>query len=192
MLMALSRLLIAKLLPDTKDDSLIQACEYGCEILLYNVLSTLGLLLIGILTGFSFESFVIIIIFYLLQGNGGGYHATSHIMCFFTMVIGLLCGEVLLSLHLSTLQYSLIGSISFIILLLIPVHLNKNKRYLSYNLDHYMNRSRLISVFVFIGTHIFLYLSCIEVFNACCVALMLSSISRSYAKLHDIDCNKTQ
>ena len=49
-----------------------------------------------------------------------------------------------------------------------------------------MNRSRLISVIVFISTYIFLCLSCIEVFNTCDPAA-LTDIDRFFDRFYRAD-----
>lgn len=92
MLMRIAQWLIIFLLPDLRDDDLRLLCIYGCEVWLYTVLSTLGLLMIGLLTNSVLETIIIITIFYLCQTNGGGFHATTHLRCFLTMTLGLLIG----------------------------------------------------------------------------------------------------
>ncbi len=54
---------------------------YGCEILLYTVFSTLGLLITGLLFSRFLETVCIVSIFYVMQSTGGGYHAHTHSGC---------------------------------------------------------------------------------------------------------------
>ncbi len=82
MLMKVSQWFISFLFPDIEDKDQRNLCIYGCELWLYTIISAFGLLIIGILMHASLESAIIIVIFYLCQSNGGGYHASSHVNCF--------------------------------------------------------------------------------------------------------------
>ena len=60
------------LLLEKNDGQQYEICKYGCEIWLYTLISTLGLIHIGRLMGFMLETVVIVSVFYLCQSNGGG------------------------------------------------------------------------------------------------------------------------
>ena len=89
MLMSLSKIIISFIPNGSCDEKQREICEYGCELWLYTILSTLGLFMIGLFAKAPIEAIVIISIFYVCQSIGGGFHASTHIKCFFTMVYGL-------------------------------------------------------------------------------------------------------
>ena len=64
---------------------------YGLDAILYTMISTLGLVLIGVVMRSTTEALVIIGMFYINQTLGGGFHASTHLRCFLTMAVGLLC-----------------------------------------------------------------------------------------------------
>lgn len=57
-------------------------CIYGCELWLYTILSTLGLLLLGAALQSLGETVIIVSIFYICQSTGGGFHASSLCVAF--------------------------------------------------------------------------------------------------------------
>lgn len=59
---------------------------YGFDIAIYTFLSTLGLFFIGWMAGRPNETTLLIFVYYINQSFGGGFHASSHLMCFLTMV----------------------------------------------------------------------------------------------------------
>ena len=61
---------------------------YGFDIAIYTFLSTLGLFFIGWMAGRPIETTLLIFVYYINQSFGGGFHASSHLMCFLTMVLG--------------------------------------------------------------------------------------------------------
>lgn len=73
MLMSLSKIIISFILNDSCDEKQREICEYGCELWLYTILSTLGLLMIGLIAKAPIEAITIISIFYVCQSNGGGF-----------------------------------------------------------------------------------------------------------------------
>ncbi|MFR3405138.1 MAG: accessory gene regulator B family protein [Christensenellales bacterium] len=69
---------------------------YGFDIAIYTFLSTFGLFLIGWIADRPIETALLIFLYYTNQSSGGGFHASSHLMCFLTMVLGE-CFSLLLS-----------------------------------------------------------------------------------------------
>ena len=59
---------------------------YGFDIAIYTFLSTFGLFLIGWIADRPLETALLIFLYYTNQSSGGGFHASSHLMCFLTMV----------------------------------------------------------------------------------------------------------
>lgn len=154
--------------------------EYGIELILYNLLSTLSLLIIAHIFSYLFEALILISIFYFNQSFGGGYHADTHFKCFIMMVIY----EVLffLSFHLTIPRFChfIMCVLSCCVMFIYPLSLHENKRYLAYKSKVWTVRNRIL-----IGLQ--LTTSCILVFNnhininvvyATSIALVYSAMSR--------------
>lgn len=169
------------LISDEQDEKQRAIYEYGCELWLYTVISTLGLLLIGTILGYFFETAAMISVFYLCQSNGGGYHAASHIRCFLIMVISLLLGLIFLKVLTSDILFTCILLFSTAILLLFPLHLHPNKQYLLAETSALSKRSRIITLFIAISIYAVGNLISIKIAYSGCIAILLSSISRVYA-----------
>lgn len=127
-------------IPDEQYD----ACRYGIETLLHTILSTLGLLGIGLCTHHGWDTVIMVAAFYINQSIGGGFHANSHFKCFASMAIFLLFGIVLCAVPLSRWVYALIGLLSIAVLLYVPLILHKNKQYLADRTTDFVHRARLI------------------------------------------------
>ena len=63
-----------------------EVAAYGFDLLIYTLLSTLGLLLAGAVLGRGVQAALIVGLFYLNQTFGGGFHARTHLRCFATML----------------------------------------------------------------------------------------------------------
>lgn len=181
MLMKIAQWLTAAILYDVQDEQQRLLCEYGCELWLYTVSSTLGLFLIGILLGAPLETVMMIAIFYLCQSNGGGYHANTHMKCFLTMACGLLVGLLIIRIPGVDPLLILACTASILILLAFPLCLHPNKRYLKGGSQKLKLRSWLVTAgiaIVIVGLRIFEGGS---LFHACCIAVFLSAVSRLIA-----------
>lgn len=180
MLTYLAQKITALLVPaNNKQDS--ELCQYGCEIWLYTVFSTIGLLTLGALLGFAFVTIVIVTIFYICQSNGGGYHASSHLKCFLTMVIGLLGCLTITHYIQPQWLYHIMLCLSMIIMLKHPVCLHQNKQYLSADIDLLSKRSKVVTIVISITIVIITLLGQGKIAKAGCVAMTCSSFSRLYA-----------
>lgn len=113
------------------DDARAETCMYGLDLLLYTIISTAGLLLIGIAFGAVIPTCIIIFLFYLNQSIGGGFHANSHTKCFFTMTIGLSLLLIFVRLNIPQFVYPIVGFLSCIGLFCCPLVLHRNKAYLA-------------------------------------------------------------
>lgn len=150
----------------------------------YTVLSTLGLLMIGLLTNSVLETIIIITIFYLCQTNGGGFHATTHLRCFLTMTLGLLIGLMFVRLPIfrSVIPYTCF--LSFLILLARPLQLHPNKEYLLENSRLLRIRSYCVTLSIAIVIVIIRFWGENNIFYAAAVAICLSAVSRLFAVKH--------
>lgn len=116
---------------------------YGCDIALYTAFSTAGLLLIGAMAGRLWQTVILISIFYINQSVGGGFHASTHMRCFLTMVIGLLLFVASCTISMDRVTVGCIGLGSVIVLYLFPLILHKNKRHLISRSAALIRRSRI-------------------------------------------------
>lgn len=164
---------------DSKDQHAVYA--YGCELFLYTIVSTLGLLLIGIALGKLIETSVLITIFYLCQSNGGGYHAVTHMRCFFTMVSGLFIALLLISIPLSNSFYVVILFLSVVALVAFPLYLHPNKQYMVNQTSELVSRSRIITSCIAICIVLIDLYTTSQILRSGSVAMLCSSISRIYA-----------
>ena len=127
----LTQKLLAVLSRHTKiEDSKRDVYIYAINLLLYTVVSTLGLIAISATLGKTTEGIIIILIYYVNQTLGGGFHASTHLRCFFTMAILLLAGLLALELHPSRTLLKAIVLIAGIVLFIFPLILHQNKSYL--------------------------------------------------------------
>ena len=68
------------------------ALSYGVDMALYTIISTVGLLVLSLLMNSFVSGTIIIATCYLNQTIGGGYHASTHMKCFLSMVLFLTIG----------------------------------------------------------------------------------------------------
>ena len=162
------------------DDDYITAV-YGCEILLYTIISTLGLVLIGFSLHQPFEACIIIILFYTCQSSGGGYHANTHLKCFVTMSIGLILGLILCRIRAIKNIIELIFGISISLLVLIPLTLHKNKSYLNYKEKALKKKSIITTLILVVLLLAAKLIWSSKAFIPASIGLALAAISRTYA-----------
>lgn len=154
-------------------------CIYALDLLLYTILSTVGLVLVGLLLNKPLDACVIIIVFYLNQSSGGGFHANTHLTCFLTMTVGLVGALFLVYLDFSVISYWIIGLVSCGALFLVPLVLHPNKSYLAKHSVRFIYRSRIITIFEVLVLFIFMRFSfCTAAFSA---GALVSAISRLFA-----------
>lgn len=154
---------------------------YGANLIIYTFLSTVGLLLIGMLFHRFWETVIIIGLFYTNQTVGGGYHASTHLSCFITMAVGLVI--VLITYMFSIPSGVWFGCLflSVLILEIIPLVLHPHKAYLKKNRAKLVARSRVITAIegciaitsILMGWGSYAY--------ACCLGMIASAVSRFYA-----------
>lgn len=182
MLMRISKLFADRLLSDISDEQQLTLCVYGIELWLYTIISTLALLLIGLLFGAPLEAAVIIAVFYACQTNGGGFHADTHIKCFTTMAIGLATGLLMIRFLGKGSLVPSAGLTGIVLLLVFPLCLHENKQYLKMNDQAYKRRSVICTLLIAAITAL-IYLLNYNLFLAGCAGLFLSAISRTAAAL---------
>lgn len=152
---------------------------YGFDIAIYTFLSTLGLFFIGWMAGRPIETTLLIFVYYINQSFGGGFHASSHLMCFLTMVLGELLFLISFLLPYSLLACIGISVISLLFMWLHPLVLHPNKRYLKKKAPQLIKHSRqilLVEIALLIG---FILLNVPVIMQTISLTLLLSAISRS-------------
>ena len=139
MLNSLSKKIVYTLALQEKDT--VDVCVYGCEILLYTIISTIGLMLIAICLKSLKQGIIIIAVFYINQSFGGGIHAKTHTQCFLFMAVGL---GLAISFSSLPIVYYVLGCASLLILFIHPLILHPNKEFLKKNLKTFRRRSQFI------------------------------------------------
>ncbi len=187
MLMYISKMITSFLFSDKSDPQQRIICEYGCEIWLYTSISTIGLLLIGSFFHSLYASAIMIMIFYLCQSSGGGYHASTHMKCFAFMAFGLIFSLLILHANLPIILYYFLLCISSSILLLFPLKLHQNKQYLKDESDKLKKRSRMITLSICFFAVLSILFDQREFLQSGTLSLMCSSVSRlsAYKAEHD-------
>ena len=151
---------------------------YGFDIAIYTFLSTLGLFFIGWMAGRPIETTLLIFVYYINQSFGGGFHASSHLMCFLTMVLGELLFLISFLLPYSLLACIGISVISLLFMWLHPLVLHPNKRYLKKKAPQLIKRSHQILLIETVLLVTFILLILPDIIQSGSLALLLSAISR--------------
>lgn len=115
-------------------------------IFFYTLVSTLGLLAIGAIFRCIIGSIIYIILFYINQTFGGGYHTTSHGKCFLAMALPLTLCILLSYIRFPQWFLTLIVAISGATLFIYPLRLHKNKKYLAIYTNFLVFRYRCILI----------------------------------------------
>lgn len=158
------------------------ALYYGINMAVYTIISTLSLFIIGAFAGYPMCTAVLVFTCYLNQTIGGGFHATSHLKCFLSMLSFLILGIFLITLNLSSPLLYAIALSAMAIMLHLPVVLHPNKSYLHKLIPKYAARSKRIIIFEFVL--LLLLTTCNhEIFASFSIALGYSALSRIAAKV---------
>lgn len=126
------------------DESKQDIYIYAADLLLYTIISTLGLVIISAAMRKLCEGIIIIFIYYVNQTIGGGFHASTHLRCFLTMAVGLIVALFMFDFHPSYPLIYLMIMIAGIILFLFPLILHRNKAYLSSKKARLQKKSRIV------------------------------------------------
>lgn len=165
------------------DASKLDAYVYGLEIFLHTLLSTLGLLVISAFFHRLAEGSVIIMLYYINQTCGGGFHASTHTRCFLTMSVGLMIALTLLNYRPPYIGIWVITVLAGGLLLCFPLKLHRNKAYLASKSSEFKRRSRIA---VCIELVVFIAWGCLGTANvlyAYSLGMAVSAVSRLTAIL---------
>lgn len=168
------------------------AVQYGIDILLYTVISTCGLLMIGVCFHQFENACLIICTFYTNQTTGGGHHANSHVKCFCLMASFLTLGLFLCCIPFSPWLSLIIALGALMLLFAFPFVLHPNKQYLHQDMPRLARQSRLVIVLQ--GVLVLVcYIVKIQWLQAFSIGLAFSALSRVAAKLfHHSDILSTE
>lgn len=167
----------------------LETCEYGADLLLYTLFSTLGLLAVSFAIKRFTDTAIIIMTFYINQTIGGGLHMSTHAKCFALMVLGVFTGLFLCSFQLTALHWASISMIGCYILLKLPLVLHPNKEYLQYKSAKLVLHSRILTIIEAVLLLFLLYASP-NLLPPFSVAIVLATASRIAATLSSMK-NKT-
>lgn len=152
---------------------------YGFDIAIYTFLSTFGLFLIGWIADRPIETALLIFLYYTNQSSGGGFHASSHLMCFLTMVLGELLFLASFLLPYSPFTCSGISVISLFFMWIHPLVLHPNKSYLKKKAPQLIKRSRQILLLEAALLVAFILLNIPDIIQTGSLAFLLSAVSRN-------------
>lgn len=121
--------------------------EYGMEILLHTVFSTIIYILVGIVFKEFVPTVLFLIVFCGCQTFGGGYHASTHFKCILVTTGYVVFSCITLKiLPESAYPWSILAILfSGLPLWLVPVVLHRNKEYLKTDLQQKRKVSRIIT-----------------------------------------------
>lgn len=155
---------------------------YGFDIAIYTYLSTIGLFLVGWAGGYPLESILLIALYYTNQSLGGGYHASTHMRCFLTMLLGMLAFLIYMSLPYSYALPAPISVAALLVLWKFPLVLHPNKKHLYKRTTEFIKKSRrFVVIQAFILIPIFTYHCSRIIIQTLSCAYALSAISRIIA-----------
>ncbi|WP_367236731.1 accessory gene regulator B family protein [Thomasclavelia sp.] len=106
---------LLELIVDKKDFKYMDMYVYGCEILIFNIMSILVLIIIGIYFNSLLFSIIFLLYFCPLRVFLGGYHCKNKFLCMFMFF---LISIVIINLY-NYLNLSMIGIIFVTIILLL-------------------------------------------------------------------------
>ena len=165
------------------DEYLQTALSYGVNMAIYTIFSTMGLLGIGWLMRAPITTLVIVGVCYCNQTIGGGFHAKTHLKCFLTMTLFLVCGILLCTQDISEGVLCFIGLLSLFCLFFRPVVLHPRRSFLKDKLPVFAKRSRLFAALE--GIILFSLFSFGINLRPFAIALLFSAISRIAAYFSD-------
>lgn len=148
---------------------------YGLKSIAYDMLLTIILILIGIVMKMVKEASVIIVSFYILQTNGGGFHAKNHALCISSMSFGMIIS--LLNININPPCQYVLFVIALLILFCIPLVIHPKKQYLFHKSRKFIEKSYFLTMIIVL---ILIILLKTELISFACVtsALFFPAISR--------------
>lgn len=172
----------------------IDIYEYGLTAIFSTVYTTAALLITGILLHRLPETLTFILVFVLLRGQSGGYHADSRIGCLATTFICYAASvylSVLISAGIGSRVYAVIAAICTVILAVLAPGDNPNKRIPKERIPRFKCRSVIIATAMAVISFWFGYIiQAVTVSAMLCVVLLLiySKCRRRSERNEEKDC----
>lgn len=151
---------------------------YGLNLWIYTLVSTLSIIALGLFTSYLYETLILIFLFYKHQSLGGGYHATTHLRCYFCMICSSIAYFSVLRVLQDGLVYLIGGICSIVLLWRFPLTLHANKLYLAPKYNILVRRSREFILFSFFIWLISLSNTCSKTYEALSLSLIFCALSR--------------
>lgn len=102
--------------------------EYGLEALFSTFLSLIMVLAVSLFCRMLKECIMFLVVFMPLRTYTGGYHASTHIRCFFTLIMDMVVGALIMHFHseyIYIISWSMIIASIIIVVAFSPiVHIN--------------------------------------------------------------------
>jgi len=153
---------------------------YGLKSIVYDMLLTIILLFIGAVMKMTKEAIIIIVVFYIFQTNGGGYHAKNHTLCISFMSFGMVIS--LLNIYIDSAWQHMLFFSALVILFCIPLVIHPKKKYLYHRSGKFIRRSQIITMIIVFILFIFYRIQLIS-FACITSALFFPAISRLTGRL---------
>ena len=111
----LSERLVAQGLIESKK---INVCIYGLQLLFSSILSTLSILIIGCVLGKIIETLSFLVVFIVLRGFCGGFHAKTYVVCT-VVTLGTFCVVLFVSsiISLPIISYVVLLTLGLLIMI---------------------------------------------------------------------------
>ena len=110
------------------ENSKREEIEYGLEVIFSTFLSLTMVLAISLFYRMIKECITFLAVFMPLRTYTGGYHASTHVRCFFTLIIDMMAGALILYLYktdIYIISWSMIIVATIIVVVFSPVvHIN--------------------------------------------------------------------
>lgn len=164
-----------------------EMCVYGIDLLIYTIISTIGLMGIGVMLGKPVHAFIIIMVYYINQTVGGGKHAKTHFQCFVLMGAFLCLGIAICYIRLSMAAYVILAFMASGYLSFVPLVLHENKKHLVNRSIEFIKRSRMCVLLCCI-LEVLILIIYNEILDAFSLGLVLSALSRYAAQKEMSSC----
>ena len=152
---------------------------YGYVLFLESAYKTIVMLILAILTGKLWETFIIIGSFGLLRSFAGGIHCQSGIGCTFCMIVVWLIGVAVSWIQIPIPVLVVMASIVLVTVMLYAPKCTKNNPIL----DEKFKRKRhfvsvaVVAIFLMIGTVIGIYTGQLKVLNMILTSFLIEAFS---------------
>lgn len=154
---------------------------YGFGLFFHTVITTVCVLIIGLLSSRIVEIYILLVLFCRSQSIGGGFHASTHLRCFVCVILGVLFYLFLINLKFPLITVFSLGCISIVFLFHYPLVFHSNKSYLSSKYPFLIQQSKQFIAQCSILWIITLTFNWHSLFISISYSMFLSALSRFVA-----------